>query len=71
MGTLSKTSRYARSLEAGIHITYFGSLQAYKNVIQLNLSTTATLGTEESGICKEVETRVNVWTVRQKKKWPL
>ena len=37
---------------------------------QLNLSTTASLGTEESVHCREVETRVNVWTVRQKK-WPL
>ena len=37
---------------------------------QLNLSTTATLGTEGSVHCREVETRVNVWTVRQKK-WPL
>jgi len=26
----------------------------------------ATLGTEESGHCREVETRVNVWTVHQK-----
>jgi len=34
--------------------------------IQLNLSTMATLGTEESGLCWEVETRVNVWTVHQK-----
>jgi len=36
--------------------------------LQLNLSTTATFGTEESGCCREVETRVNVWTVHQKKK---
>ena len=35
--------------------------------LQLNPSTRASLGTEESGRCKEVETRVNVWTVRQKK----
>ena len=35
--------------------------------IQLNLSTTATSGTEESGRCREVETRVTVCTVRQKK----
>ena len=28
----------------------------------------ATLGTEEGGHCREVETRVNVWTVCQKKK---
>ena len=28
------------------------------------------LGTEESGYCREDETYVNVWTVRQKK-WPL
>ena len=26
----------------------------------------ATLGTEESGHCREVETRANVWTVGQK-----
>ena len=46
--------------------------------LQLNLSTTATLGTEESGRCnrcKEVETRVNVRTVCQKmavvERWPL
>ena len=38
--------------------------------VQLNLSTMATLGTEESGRCREVETTVNVWTVRQKR-WPL
>ena len=34
------------------------------------------LGTEKSGHCREVETRVNVWTVSQKKmavveRWPL
>ena len=29
--------------------------------LQSNHSTTATLGTEESGHCREVETRVNVW----------
>ena len=39
-------------------------------------STTATLGTEESGHSRQVETRVHVWTVRQEKmaiaeKWPL
>ena len=34
--------------------------------IQLNLSTTTTLGTEESGLCWEVEARVNVWTAHQK-----
>ena len=38
--------------------------------IQLNLSSTATLGTEDSVHCRAVETRVNVWTFRQKK-WPL
>ena len=37
-------------------------------MIQLNLSKTATLGTEKGGHCREVETRVNGWTVRQKKK---
>ena len=36
------------------------------SIIQLNFSTTATLGTEESGRRREVETRVNVWTVHQK-----
>ena len=36
--------------------------------VLLNLSTTLTLGTEKSGHCREIETRVNVWTVRQKKK---
>ena len=35
--------------------------------VRLNLTTTVTLGTEKSGHCREVETRVNVWTVRQKK----
>ena len=35
--------------------------------VRLNLTTTVTLGTEKSGHCIEVETRVNVWTVRQKK----
>lgn len=44
--------------------------------VQLNLSTTATLETEENGVCREVETRVNVWTVGQKQmaiveRWPL
>ena len=43
--------------------------------IQLNLSTTATLGTEESVHCREVETRVNVWTAAKKmavaESWPL
>ena len=38
-----------------------------KGLLQLNLSTTAILGTEESNHCREVETRVNVWTVHQKK----
>ena len=33
--------------------------------VQLNLS--STLGTEESGHCSEVQTRVDVWTVSQKK----
>ena len=33
--------------------------------VQLNLS--STLGTEESGRCSEVQTRVDVWTVCQKK----
>ena len=41
--------------------------RASKGEVQLNLSTTATLGTEESGHCREVERKVNVWTVRQKK----
>ena len=36
-------------------------------VIQLNLSSTATLGTAEGSHCREVETRVKVWIVRQKK----
>ena len=35
-------------------------------VILLNLSTMATLGTEKTDCCREVYTRVNVWTVRQK-----
>ena len=34
--------------------------------IQLNPSWTATLGTEENGHCREVETRVNVQADRQK-----
>ena len=40
--------------------------RASKDGLQLNLSATTTLGTEESGHCREVEKRVNVWTVRQK-----
>ena len=45
-------------------------------VIQLNLSSTATLGTAECIHRREVETRVNVWTARQKNitvvlGWPL
>ena len=46
--------------------------------VQLNLSTTAILGTDKSGHCREVETGVNVhvWTVYQTKmavleRWPL
>ena len=44
--------------------------------IQLNLSTTVTLEIDESGQrCREVQTRVNAWTVCQKKafveRWPL
>ena len=36
--------------------------------MHLNLSTMDTLGTDESGQhCREVQTRVNVWTVCQKK----
>ena len=34
--------------------------------LQLYLFAEATLGTEESGHCREVEAKVNVWTVRQK-----
>ena len=34
--------------------------------LQLYLFAEATLGTEESGHCREVETKVNVWNVRQK-----
>ena len=41
-----------------------------QRLIQLNLSTMATLGAEESGHCREVETKVNVWAVRPKK-WRL
>ena len=37
----------------------------YLPCIQLNVSTTAILKTEESGHCREVAV-VNVWTVRQK-----
>ena len=33
--------------------------------LQLYLCVEATLGTEESGRCREVEAKVNVWTVRQ------
>ena len=40
-----------------------------QRLIQLNLSTVATLGTEESGLCREVETKVNVWAVCPKKWW--
>ena len=35
-------------------------------VIQLNLYSTATLETAEGSHRREVETRVNVWTARQK-----
>ena len=56
--------------------------EAGTHVCQLKLSTTATLGTEKSGHCREMvvvkaETTVNVRTVRLKKKmavvkrWPL
>ena len=41
-----------------------------ESTLDLNLSTTATLETEVSGHCREVETRLNVWTVRRNK-WPL
>ena len=33
--------------------------------LQLYLCAEATLGTEESGHCREVERRVNTWTVSQ------
>ena len=33
-----------------------------RQYVQLNVSSTATLGTEESGHCREVERRVNTWT---------
>ena len=33
---------------------------------ELNLSRAVTLGSEESGRCREVETRVSVWAVRKK-----
>ena len=46
---------------------FFAIGSAVLRKVQLNLSTTVTLGTEKSGHCREVETRVNVWTVRQKK----
>lgn len=42
-----------------------------RELLQFNLSITATLGSEKSGHCGEVETRMNVWTVCQKKKWLL
>jgi len=35
-------------------------------LIQLNLSTMATLGTEKSGHCREGETKVNAWTFGKK-----
>lgn len=38
-----------------------------RELLQFNLSTTAILGSEKSGHCGEVETRMNVWTVCQKK----
>ena len=38
--------------------------------LQLYLFAEATLGTEESSHCREVETKVKVWTVRPKK-WPM
>ena len=45
-----------------------GILKVIKmHIIQLNVSKMATLGTEKNGRCREAETRVNVWTVRQKK----
>lgn len=34
--------------------------------ILLNLSTPATSGVEETGHCRKVESRVNVWTFHQK-----
>ena len=50
---------------------YHGILHS-KYLIQVKLSTTATLGTEKSGHCREMvvveaETTVNVQTVRLKK----
>ena len=60
----------------------FGRILHSQYLIQLKLSTTATLVTEKSGHCREMvvvkaETTVNVQTVRLKKKmavvkrWPL
>ena len=51
---------YTVSFQTTTHTIYF-------TYIQLNFSTTTTLGTEESGHCREVETRFNVWTLHQKK----
>ena len=39
-------------------------LKLIRQYVQLNVSSTATLGTEESGHCREVERRVNTWTAR-------
>ena len=36
---------------------------------ELNLSRTVTLGSEESGRCREVETRASVWAVRKKSRY--
>ena len=58
------------------NVKYFGNflkwfllfeINGVITVIQLNLSSKATLGTEEGSHRREVETRVNVWTARQKK----
>ena len=53
----------------------FGALKMYVSLQQLTLSTMATLWTAESGHCREVETRVRVWTVCQNmvvvERWPL
>ena len=56
----------AHARDATIIVGFTTTHNSGTQVLPLNHSTTATLGTEESGLCRGVETRVNVWTACQK-----
>ena len=87
---VTNSSRYSvieRSVDANLveqvlmFANHYHCILHSQYLIQMKLSTTATLGTEKSGHCREVvvveaETTLNVRTIRLKKmavvqRWPL